>query len=362
VVTKNSQSKKSGMITQNSPKVLITGGAGFIGSHLADKLLRNGYQISVLDNLHHQIHGPEQKAPAYLDPCVEFRLGDVCDPKWQKWIAEHEIVYHFASHTGVGQSMQELVDYTNVNCSGLANVLESVIKVKNSKIKKVVLSSSRAVYGEGAYLCPNCGKKTGKPRSMQNLKQHIWDVFCDKCGAIMTPLPTDENTNTLPVSIYGLTKLYQEQLLTLTASNIGFDYQIFRFFNVFGPRQAPNNPYTGVLMHFIKLAKEKKQVKVFEDGQMLRDYVHVDDVVATITNIAYENPIPKIFNIATGKPITLLQISDWVTTKFHAPTPIITQEFRIGDIRHCYGNDNKMVDSKNDVEQKILDFISSDLT
>lgn len=317
-------------------RILITGGAGFIGSHVADHLLELGHHVSILDCLHPQIHGESQALPSYISPEAEFQLGDVCDPKWQDWIAQHEVVYHFASHTGVGQSMFELAEYTQVNCTGFANVLESALKVKQSKIRKVILSSSRAVYGEGAYQCLNCGIKLGKPRKYQDLLEGKWDVSCDICGAIMNHLPTDEANSTEPVSIYGLTKLYQEQMLENIANIVGLDYKIFRFFNVFGPRQAPNNPYTGVLMYFIKLAKAKKVIPVFEDGLMLRDYIHVKDVASSCANESFLSSCKKIENLGTGFPITLYDLACLVATKYDAPKPLVTGEFRKGDIRHCY--------------------------
>jgi dTDP-L-rhamnose 4-epimerase len=320
-------------------KVLITGGAGFIGSHLADALLEQGHRVTVYDNLHPQIHGPKRLMPSYLNNKVRFIKGDVRDASTLKAALEGQtIVFHFAAYTGVGQSMYQIQEYLDVNVQGTATLTE-LLSQKNHTVRKLILASSRAVYGEGAYACTNCGIVHPFPRTVSQLRQEKWEVLCPRCSRIIQNIPTSEEMYLAPHSIYAISKQTQEQVCRLVGETYDLPTVILRFFNVYGPRQSLQNPYTGVINVFLTRLMNGKPLHVYEDGQELRDFVHVSDIIqACIFALEKDKANFQTINVGTGEPLSLLEIARVITKQLAGPSPIITGQFRVGDIRHCYAD------------------------
>ena len=266
-----------------SMSILVTGGAGFIGSHLVDRLVEAGHRVRVLDNLDSQVHAsasPDDLWPAYKNPQAEYRLGDVrSTDQFVSALEGIDTVYHLAAATGVGQSMYQVARYTEVNIQGTANLLEIISKPGHT-VERIVLASSRAVYGEGLYQCPVCGIVMPPVRTATMLERRQWACVCPQCGSDLVSLPTTEDKTPAPGSVYAISKYTQEQLCQC----VGQAYQVpvvcLRFFNVYGPRQSFSNPYTGIITTFIKRLKHSLPPEVYEDGLMTRDFVHVSDVVA----------------------------------------------------------------------------------
>ncbi|MCP4360744.1 MAG: SDR family NAD(P)-dependent oxidoreductase [Chloroflexi bacterium] len=319
-----------------SENVLITGGAGFIGSHLADTLLKAGHQVTVLDILHPQVHGQMRKIPDYLDDRVRVIQGDIRDKEvLRETLVGKTTVYHFAAYTGVGQSMYQISEYLDVNVGGTAVLMELLSEQKNS-IKRLVLASSRAVYGEGVGNCPQCGLVHPAPRPIDQLRDGRWEVVCPNCGRAVQSQPTSEETTAAPYSIYAISKQNQEQVCLLIGETYNIPVVVLRFFNVYGPRQSLSNPYTGVISTFITRMKNDRAIPVYEDGRESRDFVHIQDVVqACELALEQEAAVGKIFNVGSGEALTLLQIAQIVTEKFGGPELIISGQYRAGDIRHC---------------------------
>jgi dTDP-L-rhamnose 4-epimerase len=321
----------------SSPLVLITGGAGFIGSHTADALIRNGYRVRILDCLDPQIHGKAGVFPAYLHPEIECLRGDVRKAgDVEQALKGVSFVYHFAALTGVGQSMYDLKNYTDVNVSGTANLIEVIVKNKYP-IKKFILSSSRAVYGEGTHECPVCGIVFPPIRSRSDMEQDRFDVFCPQCGRRTISVATSENRPLTPISVYGWTKKLQEELCQYAAKTFGFPATILRYFNVYGSRQSLINPYTGVVSIFFSRLMAAKAISIYEHGIPLRDFVHVLDVVqANIKALIGNLPPGVVLNIGTGTEATIFDIAQALG---HAlgKEPLFEEngEFRLGDIHAC---------------------------
>lgn len=317
-------------------RILITGGAGFIGSQVTSAALTAGHDVIVLDSLLAQVHGPDV-VPPKLD--CEFRLGDCRDfTTVQSAIQGVDVVVHLAALTGVGQSMHEGVAYTDVNCVGTACVLQAA--VGEDSVSRVVLSSSRAVYGEGRYRCSQGHRFTPAPRSAPQLAQGHWEHSCPVCGESSTPVPTDEGSPLTTGSLYGATKEAQEQLARSMCAPRGLEHVVLRYFNVYGAGQAPNNPYTGILGVFARRGREGLASPVYEDGGMLRDFVHVSDV-ARATVSACEAPAHQAcgtWNIGTGIPIAVMDLAAAIASEQNAPAPLVTGEYRVGDVRHCYAD------------------------
>lgn len=322
-----------------SEQVLITGGAGFIGSHLTDELIANGHGVTVLDLLHPQVHGEAQTIPDYLNPDVTLIKADVRDKNaLQSALVDKTIVYHFASYTGVGQSMYQISEYMDVNVQGTA-VLMELLSQQKQKIKRLILSSSRAVYGEGAYLCKQCGIVHPSARPLEQLRDARWEVECPQCGQEVTAIPTPESTTPDPHSIYAISKQNQEQVCLLLGETYDIPVVVLRYFNVYGPRQSLSNPYTGVISTFITRLINGRNLNIYEDGLESRDFVHVKDIVqACILAMQKEEAIGQIINVGTGDALTLFQIAQIITDKFDGPSPVITGQSRAGDIRHCYAD------------------------
>jgi len=316
--------------------VLITGGAGFIGSHLSDELLHHGYRVRILDNLSPQIHGPAQQIPSYLDSDAELIVGDVRDADTvARALIGVDAVVHFAARVGVGQSMYEIADYTSTNVQGTAVLLEALLK---HPVRRLLVASSMSIYGEGLYR-DDAGKAATGRRSTQQLSLGDWEVR-DAAGVPLTPAPTPETKPIDLASIYALSKQQQEQMCLI----FGDAYQIptvaLRFFNVYGPRQALSNPYTGVLAIFAARLLNGKPPLVYEDGRQRRDFVHVSDV-ARACRLSLESAAAtgRAINIGSGQDVAIAELAQLAARAMDLDIyPLITGQYRKGDIRNCFAD------------------------
>lgn len=316
---------------------LITGGAGFIGSHLAPALLTRGCRVRVLDSLIPQIHGPDARFPSHLNGQIEWMRGDVCNSEHvSRALDGVDRVFHLAALTGVGQSMYQVDEYTRVNVGGTATLLQCLID-REQKLERIVLSSSRAVYGEGKYTCARCGIIYPASRTVSQLDAKQWELNCPSCYGPIHPQLVDECSACSPGSIYAVTKKAQEDLILCVGKAYDLPAVVLRYFNVYGDGQSPSNPYTGLLITFLARLTSGQSLDLYEDGQMQRDFVHVRDVVAA-TVAAGERPeaIQQCINVGTGKQITveqiartLIELTDSSVAAQHLPVA------RVGDIRHC---------------------------
>jgi dTDP-L-rhamnose 4-epimerase len=317
-------------------KILITGGAGFIGSRLAKKLFDKGYHVIILDNLAPQIHGDNAAFPSSLLEIADCVQGDILDQDvWKKIPENIGFVFHLAAETGTGQSMYEISRYVEVNIQGTARLLE-FIQSRRNEIKKIILSSSRAVYGEGAYLCKTHGNVYPVNRDEQDLKNGFFELRCPICNAEVQMISTSEDSRLQPQSIYGVTKLSQEQLIQTSTKAIGIPYSILRFQNVYGPGQSLSNPYTGILSIFSTRIRNGKGILVFEDGKESRDFVFVDDVIEALT-LCLENQGANnmIFNVGGGEATSVIGLAESLLIMYGVKVPLeISGRYRIGDIRH----------------------------
>jgi dTDP-L-rhamnose 4-epimerase len=328
-------------------KILITGGAGFIGSHLALHLLEKRYEVTVLDNLSPQIHGenPEQTSSLYrsIQGNVNFIKGNVTKKEdWNKAIKETEIIVHLAAETGTGQSMYRISDYVNVNIDGTAIMLD-ILANNKTKVKKVVVASSRAIYGEGKYLSEKLDIVYPDHRSAHDMDAGNFEVTYPGAGRLRL-LATDEESRIHPSSVYGITKYNQEQMVMVVCPAIGIAPVTFRYQNVYGPGQSLSNPYTGILSIFSALIKNHKPINIFEDGKESRDFVFIDDVVrATTAGIEKEEANGEIFNVGTGVPVTVMEVAAFLIKNYGIDVPLnITGNYRLGDIRHNFADLNKI--------------------
>ena len=315
--------------------ILVTGGAGFIGSHLVDALVERGHRVRVLDALVSQVHGDE--APRYLNPAAEFIQGDVCDADLVRTaLHDVDVVFHKAAEVGVGQSMYEIVRYVRANDLGTAVLLEEMSRAGN-RIHKLIVASSMSIYGEGAYECPKCGRVNPQLRSVEQLLAREWDFTCPACGAPLLPIPTAEDKPLFPTSVYAISKQDQEQFCL----NVGRAYKIptvaLRYFNVYGPRQALSNPYTGVCAIFSGRLLNDQVPMIFEDGEQTRDFVHVSDIVqANLLALESDAADFGTFNIGTGRAISIRDIARMLANHLGKNIePEIVGKYREGDIRHC---------------------------
>jgi dTDP-L-rhamnose 4-epimerase len=324
--------------------VLITGGAGFIGSHLADELLKHGYSVRALDNLAPQVHGPGQMRPDYLDSEVELIVGDVRDADAVRQALDGvDAVYHLAAAVGVGQSMYEIANYTSLNNLGTAVLLEGVIeRSKRRPVERLVVASSMSIYGEGLYRAPDGAVSRGIERSGAQLRRHEWEVRNNR-GEALTPVPTPESKQPTLASVYALSKFDQERMSLMIGRAYGIATVALRFFNVFGTRQALSNPYTGVLAIFASRLLNDNPPMIFEDGLQQRDFVSVYDI-AQACRLALEVPDAAagagVFNIGSGRPRTVLEVAQKMAEAVGRPNvePEVTGKYRVGDIRHCFAD------------------------
>lgn len=329
-------------------KILITGGAGFIGSNLALKLIKRGHQVTVLDNLSPQIHGenPEENSPLFLSikGKVTFIKGTVTSREdLKKAIGENTVIVHLAAETGTGQSMYQIERYTEVNISATALLLDILTNEKN-QVKKVVVASSRAIYGEGKYF--NKSKNTlvyPLQRTDEFMSKGDFEVKDTDPNDALELVATTEDSVIHPTSVYGITKQVQEQLVMTVCPTIGIAAVAFRYQNVYGPGQSLKNPYTGILSIFSTQIKNGNGINIFEDGKESRDFVYIDDVVqATILGIEKEEANNQVFNVGTGVATDVITVATELSKNYGANVPItISGNYRLGDIRHNYADISK---------------------
>lgn len=322
-------------------RVLITGGAGFIGSHVADELLRHGYQVRALDNLSPQVHGHGQERPTYLDPEVELQVGDVRNPDdVREALRGVDAVYHLAAAVGVGQSMYAIADYTSINNLGTAVLLEELME---QRVARLIVASSMSLYGEGLYLTRSGNIVPGYDRPLSQLRQGHWELV-DSDGKTMLPLPTPETKQPSLTSVYALSKYDQERLCLIFGRAYDTPTVALRFFNAFGTRQALSNPYTGVLAIFTSRLLNNKAPLIYEDGLQQRDFVSVHDL-AQACRLALETPKAEgeVFNIGSGLSYTVREVASRIAEALNKPylEPEITGKYRAGDIRHCFADISK---------------------
>ncbi|HET8657174.1 MAG TPA: NAD-dependent epimerase/dehydratase family protein [Longimicrobiaceae bacterium] len=320
-------------------RVLVTGGAGFVGSHLVDALLERGDRVRVLDNLDPQVHGPERRKPAWLAPEAEFQLGDMRDPAAvSRALRGVDVVYHLAAAVGVGQSMYQIAEYTATNTLGTANLLQALVDGK-IELERLVVASSMSIYGEGRYARPDGRAPTATRRSVEQLYQHDWELR-DPDGTALRPLPTDEEKLLDPTSIYALNKADQERMVLQVGAAYGIPSVALRFFNIFGPRQALSNPYTGVVAIFSARLLNGNAPLIFEDGEQSRDFVSVHDVVrALLLAGEAEGAVGGAFNVGSGHSVTVRDVARTLAKVLGVEIePEVTGRYRVGDIRHCFAD------------------------
>jgi dTDP-L-rhamnose 4-epimerase len=331
----------------SSEQILVTGGAGFIGSFLVDALLERGHQVRVYDALVSQVHGPPQTPPDYLNPEAEFIQGDVRDPDALAQALEGiDVVYHLAAAVGVGQSMYQIRYYTEANTLGGAVLLDLLANGQH-RVRKMIVASSMSVYGEGKYECGDCGLVYPKLRAESQFQAHNWEMKCPHCGRDVQPLPTDEDKPLYPTSIYAITKRDHEEMFLSTGLAYGIPAVALRFFNTYGPRQALSNPYTGVMAIFSGRLLNREPPMIFEDGRQARDFVHVHDIVQALL-LALDRPEAndQVFNVGTGRPTTVSDVAEVLSRRLTGGEieAQVRHQFRRGDIRHCYADVGKARD------------------
>jgi dTDP-L-rhamnose 4-epimerase len=327
--------------------ILITGGAGFIGSNLALALIEKGYGITVLDNLSLQIHGenPEHTSPLYksIKEKVTFLNGTVTSrADWEKAIHNQDVIVHLAAETGTGQSMYCIEKYTEVNIQGTALMLD-ILANKEHQVKKVVIASSRSIYGEGKYLHPELGAVYPKHRAEEDMVAGDFEVKFNDFSNLQL-VATDEDSKIHPSSVYGITKQNQEQMIMTVCPTIGINPVAFRYQNVYGPGQSLSNPYTGILSIFSTQIRNNNGIQIFEDGLETRDFVFIDDVVAaTVLGIEKEEANGQVFNVGTGVATNVLEVANSLIKAYDIDVPVrVTGRFRVGDIRHNYADLTKI--------------------
>lgn len=330
--------------------ILITGGAGFIGSNLALKLIDKGYAITVLDNLSKQIHGedPETNSPLFqsIKDKVTFIKGSVTSKQdWIKALEGQDVIVHYAAETGTGQSMYNIENYTTVNIGGTALMLD-ILTNKAHSVKKVVVASSRSIYGEGKYYSEELGYVYPKHRTSEFMTKGDFEVKYSG-DEKLTLVATDEDSKIHPSSVYGITKQNQEQMIMTVCPTIGINAVAFRYQNVYGPGQSLSNPYTGILSIFSTQIKNGNGINIFEDGLESRDFVFIDDVVeATILGIESDDSNNEIFNVGAGIATNVIDVAKTLLKAYQVDVPItISGNYRLGDIRHNYA-DLKKIESK----------------
>ncbi|MEO1819243.1 NAD-dependent epimerase/dehydratase family protein [Pseudomonas sp.] len=329
-------------------KVLITGGAGFIGSALAIALTERGDEVTVLDNMSPQIHGldPENSSLVKrLPKSVRLLKGDVRSREdWERALPGQEVVVHLAAETGTGQSMYEIDRYVDVNIRGTSLMLDILAKQEpgSSSVRRLVVASSRAIYGEGKYKGSN-DYIYPEARSLDDLENGIFECRDPSTGELATPVPTDENSKIHPSSIYGITKQVQEQLVLTAAASLGIGAAALRYQNVYGPGQSLKNPYTGILSIFSTLLLQGKDINIFEDGKESRDFVYIDDVVAATIATIDSNIASASYNVGTGEATDVLTVAHALKENYQSGGEIkVSGNFRIGDIRHNIADQSKL--------------------
>jgi len=323
--------------------ILVTGGAGFIGSHLVEALVSLGHRVKVLDLLIPQVHGRDAQVPRYLPDGVEFLNGDVVDSEAWRWALDGvDVVFHEAAEVGVGQSMYDIVRYMRANTLGTAILLE-LLATGDYPVKKLVVASSMSIYGEGAYECASCGPVYPRLRATEQLLEREWEMRCPNCGQAVVPVPTGEDKPLYPTSIYAISKRDQEEMCLAVGRAYSIPTVALRYFNTYGPRQALSNPYTGVAAIFSSRLLNGNPPLIFEDGLQSRDFVHVSDIVQA-NLLAMENGRAdyEVFNVGTGRQATVLDVARTLSDALAVEVaPQIVGKFREGDIRHCFADISK---------------------
>lgn len=346
--------------------VLITGGAGFIGSNLALKLIEKGYIVTVLDNLSPQIHGenPEETSSLYksIKDKVKFILGSVTSQDdWKKALELQDAIIHFAAETGTGQSMYEVQKYVDVNINGTALMLDLLVN-GSYPVKKVIVASSRSIYGEGKYISPELGVVYPNHRTEEYMDKGDFEVKYSQSSALKL-VATDEDSKIHPSSVYGITKQNQEQMVMTVCPTIGIAGVAFRYQNVYGPGQSLKNPYTGILSIFSTQIKNGNGINIFEDGKESRDFVYINDVVdATILGLESDNANNQVFNVGTGVATDVITVANSLIENYGIDVPVtISGNYRLGDIRHNYADLTKIstllnFEPKIDFQQGLKNF------
>ncbi len=322
----------------NEKNVLITGGAGFIGSHLVDRLLRQGYHVRILDCLSPQVHGDGVRRPAYLNPEAQLVVGDVRDKETlRRCLVGVDQVVHLAAKVGVGQSMYQIERYTEVNNEGTAVLLETLIK---HPVRRLVVASSMSIYGEGMYRDADGTPVPGSDRSIEQLRARRWEPL-DAIRRELLPVPTPETKPPSLASVYALSKFDQEQMCLIVGRTYNIPTVALRFFNVYGTRQALSNPYTGVLAIFAARLLGRQSPVIFEDGEQSRDFVHVSDIAqACQLALEGEDAPGRAYNVGSGHRRTIRDVATRLARVMDREEiePEITDRHRCGDVRHCFAD------------------------
>jgi dTDP-L-rhamnose 4-epimerase len=317
-------------------KILVTGGAGFIGSFLVDELVRRGHDVTVFDNFEPQVHG--RKRPDYLNEAARYVKGDVCDvPAFKKVALRAEVIFHEAAMVGVGQSQYQIRRYTDVNVLGTANLLDILANNKH-RCEKLVVAASMSSYGEGLYRCAEHGAVRPPLRSDADVAGGRWELNCPRCGKPVAPAPTPETAEQVCNSIYAQNKKDQEDMVMIFGRAYGLPVVALRYFNVYGPRQSLSNPYTGVCAIFMSRIKNGNCPVIYEDGGQTRDFVSVHDIVQANV-LAMEKPAAngQVFNVGAGNPVAVKEVARVLAKLYGVKIePEICGKFRKGDVRHCY--------------------------
>jgi dTDP-L-rhamnose 4-epimerase len=320
-------------------KILVTGGAGFIGSHVVDLLVEHGHQVSIIDCLEPQVHGTVK--PGWLNSQARYFWADIENDSF--WLGDAEninAVVHLASLVSVSQSMVETGRYVRANCFKTAKFLDALAATSKS-LRKIVVAGSMSGYGEGAYLCPNHGP-CDRRKLVSARNAGAWDHRCPACSAPMSARGIKEDDFLIPVSIYGETKRHQEAICILFGHQHGISVSSLRYFNVYGPRQSLSNSYTGVISNFLRRAKCGENPIVYEDGLQTRDFIHVSDV-SRLTVAEVESDGSKIVNVGTGTPMPILSVAKTICEMVGSSAmPEVTHRYRPGDIRHCFADTSRM--------------------
>lgn len=324
-------------------KILVTGGCGFIGSHIVDELILKGHDVLVLDNLEYQVH--KGILPDYLNKSAKYVFGDIRDKEIiKKSLDDVDVVFHEAACVGVGQSMYEIEKYTDVNTLGTAKLLDVIVN-GNYGIKKMIVASSMSIYGEGMYNCQKCNIIVNPLlRPKEQLKDRVWEHKCSECGDFLIPVGTKEEKPLQPTSVYAITKKDQEELFLSVGKAYGLKTVALRYFNAYGPRQSLSNPYTGVCAIFSARIKNNNRPIIFEDGMQSRDFISVKDI-AQANMIAMENNNAnyQALNVGSGKGTSIKEISEVLASQYNKNIkPDLTNKFREGDIRHCFADTQKI--------------------
>jgi len=339
-----------------SETVLVTGGAGFIGSHLVDALLAQGHRVRVLDNLEPQVHGglrERDQRPDYLNSEAELIVGDVRDRDGlSRALAGVDVVFHLAAMVGVSQSMYDIARYVDANTGGTAALLDVLANEKHS-VRKLLVASSMSVYGEGKYHCVFHGDVYPGLRSVDRLAARQWEMPCPVCGHDLTPRRTPEDKPLRPTSIYAISKRDQEELSLVFGRTYDLAVVALRYFNVYGSHQALANPYSGAVAIFCSRLLNGHPLIVYEDGLQSRDYVHVKDVVqASLLAMVKDEADGEVFNVGTGWRVGVLEVAQILTARLNgSEPPRIIGQYRAGDIRHCYADIGKIRDRLGYVPQ-----------